>query len=106
MTEASPSAILQEFRDTNSIMLTEIINTANDRVKHPFKNPKTNKIYFYEPYSLDISGNMGINVWSNPKNTLEEITINPVVDCERVFVYLENLAEIYLTIGDRLPDKW
>ncbi len=87
---------LKKYRQDNSKRIKRIIDTANNIAKHPFKNQTTHQIFFYEPGGLDISGNMDIYEWSNPRNMLKVLEINPINDCDQVYEYLEDLASIYL----------
>jgi len=87
---------LEKYRQEHFKEIKKIIDIANNIVKHPQKNPMTNKIFFYEPGGLDNFGNMGIYEWSNPHNMLKVLEINPIKDCNVVYKYLEDLAPIYL----------
>src|SRR3989344_3030554 len=86
---------LKEYRQDNFKRIKNIIDIADDIVKHPQKDQITNKVSFYEPGGLDNFGNMYVYEWLNSGQMGEILEINPIKDCDLVYKYLENLASIY-----------
>ena len=88
---------LKKFRSDNEKVIINIIKIANDIVKHPLEDAKRNKIVFYEPGGLDISGNVDIYEWSTKDSTdVKTFDIDPIYHCDQIFEYLEKLSVVYL----------
>lgn len=93
------SGELKKYRDENLVSIKNIINIANDFIKHPLEDDTRNKVKFYEPGSLDNFGNVGMYEWSiKDVDYFEVPEINPIKDCDTVYKYLEGLALVYLKI--------
>lgn len=87
---------LSDFRSSQSKAIQDIINIANDYIKHPLDNG-TSKVTWYEPGGLDNSGNVSINEWSTANDDhFKILEINPIRDARTVHKYLETLAEIHM----------
>lgn len=97
------SGELKNYLINNKMLIDNIIKTANLFVKHPIIDLARKKRFeFYQPGSLDISGNVGMYEWSSKSDTHFEVKeVNPVDDCDSVFKYLEGLAIIYINILDK-----
>ena len=96
------SCELEKYLTDNSTRVKGIINTANKFVKHPIIDPAHNRFEFYQPGSLDISGNVGMYEWSSKNDKhFKTPEVNPVDDCDSIFKYLEELSTIYLKIIDK-----
>src|SRR3989338_6640667 len=90
---------LKNYLLDNEKSIKNIIKTANLFVKHPLIDPSRKRFEFYQPGSLDISGNVGMYEWSSKNDTHFEVPeVNLVEDCDKVFKYLEGLAVIYMNI--------
>jgi len=90
---------LKNYLLNNEKLLKNIIKTANLFVKHPLIDPSRKRFEFYQPGSLDISGNVGMHEWSSKNDAHFKVPeVNPVDDCDSVFKYLEGLAIIYINI--------
>jgi len=88
---------LKEFRDQHSAHIQNIIDIANNIVKHPLD--KNGKVQFYEPGGFDNVGEVTIYEWSSTDDHHFELPkIHPLKDLQRVFDYLETVSVIYLKI--------
>ncbi len=93
------SGELKNYLLNNEKLIKNIIKTANLFVKHPLIDPSRKRFEFYQPGSLDISGNVGMYEWSSQNDAhFETVKVNPVDDCDSVFKYLEGLAIIYINV--------
>ncbi len=85
---------LKDYRDSATDKIQTIIDIANNYVKHPAENG--DKVTWYEPGGLDVSGEFSINEWSTVDNNhFAILTINPIQDIDTVFEHLEKLGELY-----------
>ncbi len=92
--ERSFSADLENYRNLAEDKIKEIINIANNCIKHPAGNK--DKVTWYEPGGLDSDGKLSINEWSTTEREhFAILTVSPVQDLNTVFGHLERLAELY-----------
>lgn len=99
MQKFDSSGELKNYLLENKNRVKNIIKTANLFVKHPLIDPVRKRFEFYQPGSLDISGNVGMYEWSSKNDKhFETLEVNPVDDCDSIFKYLEGLSIIYTNI--------
>lgn len=86
---------LAEYRESVKDEIQDIIDIANNFVKHPVEN--NGKVTWYEPGGLDSSGTLSLYEWSTQDNDhFKVLEIHPKKDYEKVYNYLEKLASIYV----------
>ncbi len=84
---------LAAFRRLHKNEIYNIINTANDLIKHPIDGESP---LFCEPGGYDTVGNIDFNQYSADDANFSETTeVNPRRDLKIALDYLEGLAEIY-----------